>query len=106
MVILLYIILLFVGIVITVGIFEMEGIENNTAPAIKLGGLLILGVLIAASGFFLQSNQIKKWNPAETEYKINRIKYSQYLVMRGSIWDDMYHIVQEKSVCSAPFLIM
>jgi uncharacterized membrane protein len=69
----IYIVLLFVGIMMIAAIFEMKGIENNTAPAMKLCGLLILGVLIATSGFFIEDNQIKKWNPTETEYKTNKI---------------------------------
>lgn len=84
-----YITLLFIGIGITVAIFEMKGIENNTAPAAKLSGLLILGVLIATSGFFLESSQIKKWNPAETEYKMNKISMASIVIcviVYGLMW--------------------
>lgn len=75
-----YIIVLFVGIVITAVIFEMRGIENNTAPALKLSGLLILGMLTATGGFFLESNRIKKWNPAEEEYKMKKINIACLLI--------------------------
>jgi hypothetical protein len=67
----LYILLLFVGIGITGFLFEVKGIENNTVPAMKLGGLLLVGVACATVGFFLENNQIKKWNPANTKYNIN-----------------------------------
>ena len=68
-----YLILLFAGMVLTVVLFERRGIENNTAPAVKVSGLLLLGVLTATVGFFLESSQIKKWNPQETEYQRNRM---------------------------------
>jgi uncharacterized membrane protein len=60
-----------VGIGITGFLFEVKGIENNTVPAMKLGGLLLVGVACATVGFFLENNQIKKWNPANTKYNIN-----------------------------------
>ena len=76
----IYIILLFAGMVITMGIFEVKGIENNSAPAVKLSGLLILGALIATIGFLGENNQIKKWNPTETKYKINKISIASILI--------------------------
>ncbi len=75
----IYILFVFAGLMLTALIFEGKGIENNTAPAIKLGGLLILGVLTVTGGFFLESNQIKKWNPAETEYRTNKISIASVL---------------------------
>ena len=68
-----YMLLLFVGMVMTVFLFETKGIENNTAPAIKLGGVLILGMLFATIGFFIESNNIKKWIPNKAKYRINKI---------------------------------
>lgn len=76
----IYIILLFAGMVITMGIFEVKGIENNSAPAVKLSGLLILGVLIATIGFLGENNQIKKWNPTEAKYKVNKISIASILI--------------------------
>lgn len=46
-----YILLLFAGIGITVLLFELRGIENNTMPAMKLSGLLLVGVSVATIGF-------------------------------------------------------
>jgi transcriptional regulator with XRE-family HTH domain len=69
----IYMVLLFAGMLMTAAIFEMKGMENNTAEAMKLGGLLIFGVLLATSGFFIENHQIQKWHPAKTEYKANKI---------------------------------
>lgn len=68
-----YILFLFIGIGITIFLFEFKGIINNTVPAMKLCGLLLLGVLIATIGFFVESNKINKWNPDKTIYKINKV---------------------------------
>lgn len=76
----IYIILLFAGLVITMGIFEVKGIENNSVPAVKLSGLLILGVLIETIGFLRENNQIEKWNPTETKYKVNKISIASILI--------------------------
>jgi uncharacterized membrane protein YidH (DUF202 family) len=66
-----YILLLFAGIGITGFLFEVKGIENNTAPAMKLCGLLLVGVAIATAGFFLENSRIKKWKPANEKYNSN-----------------------------------
>lgn len=68
-----YILALFVGLGIMVFLFEIKGIENNTAPAMKLCGLLLLGVLSATIGFFMESTNIKKWNPDNSQYTVNKI---------------------------------
>lgn len=68
-----YISSLFVGLGIMIFLFEIKGIENNTAPAMKLCGLLLLGVLIATIGFFMESTNIKKWNPDNSQYTVNKI---------------------------------
>ena len=67
-----YVLLLCAGIGITGIVFEVKGIENNTLPAIKIGGLLILGIISATTGFFVENSKIKKWNPANTDYKTSR----------------------------------
>lgn len=68
-----YLLLLFVGLGIIYFIFEMKGIQNNTIPALKLSGLMVLGVAAATVGFMLESRQIKKWNCTNTKYKINKV---------------------------------
>jgi len=75
-----YILVLFLGLGITVFLFETKGIENNTAPAIKLGGLLLSGILIATIGFFLENSDIKKWNPNKSKHKTNKISIASLLV--------------------------
>ena len=68
----IYTLILCVGIGITCIIFEAKGIENNTLPAMKICGLLILGIMSATIGFLFENNKIKKWNPANTNYKTNK----------------------------------
>lgn len=66
--------MLFVGVLvlgmgITFYIFESRGIENNTMPALKLAGLLLLGEGIATIGYLLESSRLKKWDILKVEYK-------------------------------------
>lgn len=68
----IYTSLLCVGIGITGIVFETKGIENNTLPAMKICGLLLLGIMSATIGFVLENAQIKKWNPANTDCKTNK----------------------------------
>jgi len=77
---LIYVIFVFMGIGITGVLFEMKGIENNTEPAMKLCGLLFFGVVTATIGFLLESNQIKKWKPAETKHRTNKVSIGCLLV--------------------------
>lgn len=68
----IYTLLLCVGIGIAGMIFEVKGIENNTLPAMKICGLLLLGIMSATIGFLLENSKIKKWNPQNTNYKTNK----------------------------------
>lgn len=68
----IYTLILCVGIGIAGMVFEVKGIENNTLPAMKICGLLLLGTMSATIGFLFENNKIKKWNPANTNYKTNR----------------------------------
>jgi hypothetical protein len=65
-----FILLIFVGIGITGFLFEVKGIENNTAPALKLAGLLLVGIAGTTAAFFLENNRIKKWDP-DNKYSAN-----------------------------------
>ena len=69
----IYTLILCVGIGIMDIIFEAKGIENNTLSAIKICGLLILGITSATIGFFIENAKIKKWNPANTNYKTSKV---------------------------------
>lgn len=69
----IYILLLIAGIGMTCLIFEIKAIENNTLSAMKICGLLILAISAATAGFILESNRIKKWNPAGINLKTNKI---------------------------------
>lgn len=68
----IYTLLLCVGMGITVMVFEVKEIENNTLPAMKICGLLLLGITSATAGFLLENSKIKKWNPVNTTYKTNK----------------------------------
>ncbi len=85
----LYIGLLFVGLIETFAVFHIKGIENNTAPALKVGGLLLLGVVFATLGFFIDSNRIQKWIPSEGIYKssiTNIICAIVCMIAYGMMW--------------------
>ncbi len=68
-----YILLLFAGIGSMAFLFELRGIENNTAPAMKLCGSFLLGSAAATAGFFLENRSIKKWNANKSVYKPNKL---------------------------------
>ena len=65
----IYTLTLCAGIGITGIVLEAKGIENNTLPAMKICGLLILGIMDATIGFLFRHRKIKKWNPANTNDK-------------------------------------
>lgn len=76
----IYILLLFVGIGITGIVFKIKRIENNTLPAMKVCGLLLLGIISATIGFLFENNQLKKWEPAGTNHKINKVSIISLLI--------------------------
>ena len=76
----IYILLLFVGIGITGIVFKVKRIENNTMSAMKVCGLLLLGIMSATIGFLLENNQLKKWDPAGTNHKINKVSIISLLI--------------------------
>lgn len=68
------------GIGIAIIVFETKGIENNTLPAMKLCGLLLLGIVSATAGFLFENSNIKKWNPANTSYRTNKVSIISLLI--------------------------
>lgn len=68
----IYTLLLCVGIGITGMVFEIKGIENNTMPAMKICGLLFLGIMSVTIGLLFENSNIKKWNPANEKYKTKK----------------------------------
>ena len=72
--------LLCAGIGIAVIVFETKGIENNTLPAMKICGLLLLGIMSATTGFLFENSKIKKWNPANTNYRTNKVSIISLLI--------------------------
>ncbi len=79
-IIIIYFMQMLLGMGITVMVFEMKGIENNTAPAMQAAGLLLVGLLFATIGFFVESNNINKWRPDKLPYKINKLSVASWLV--------------------------
>ncbi|MCI9374540.1 MAG: helix-turn-helix transcriptional regulator [Lachnospiraceae bacterium] len=75
-----YTLILCMGIGITGIVFETKGIENNTLTAIKICGLLILGIASATIGFLFENSKIKKWNPANTNYKTNKASIISFFI--------------------------
>lgn len=76
----IYALILCIGMGITGAVFEVKGIENNTLPAMKLCGLLLLGTISATIGLLFENNKIKKWNPENTNYKTNKVSIIGLLV--------------------------
>lgn len=68
------------GIGMVVIVFETKGIENNTLPAMKICGLLLLGIMSATTGFLFENSRIKKWNPANTNYRTNKVSIISLLI--------------------------
>lgn len=65
----LYTALLFFGMGMIIVLFHLKNLENNTLPAIKLTGLLLVGILAATIGCLWEGRRIKMWPPADAEYK-------------------------------------
>ena len=68
------------GIGMAVIVFETKGIENNTLPAMKICGLLLLGIMSATTGFLFENSKIKKWDPANTNYRTNKVSIISLLI--------------------------
>lgn len=72
-IIIIYFVQMLLGMGISIMVCEMKGIENNTVPAMQLSGLLLVGLLFATIGFFVESNNINKWSPDKIPYKRNKL---------------------------------
>ncbi len=68
-----YFLLILVGFGMTILVYEVKGIENNTLPAIKAAGLLLGGLLFATIGFFVENYNVNKWVPNKEPYRINKV---------------------------------
>lgn len=79
-IIIIYFVQMLLGMGITIIVFEMKGIENNSAPAMRVVGLLLGGLLFATIGFFVENNNINKWSPDNRPYKINKLGVASWLV--------------------------
>lgn len=79
-IIIIYLVQMLLGMGITIIVFEMKGIENNTAPAMQVAGLLLVGLLFATIGFFVESNHINKWCPGKLPYKIKKLSVVSWLM--------------------------
>lgn len=76
----IYFVLILLGMGITILVFEMKGIENNTASAMQVAGLVLGGLLFATIGFFIENNNINKWSPDKISYRINKLSVASWLV--------------------------
>ena len=68
------------GIGMAVIVFEIKGIENNTLSAMKICGLLLFGIMSATTGFLFENSKIKKWNPANANYRTNKVSIISLLI--------------------------
>ena len=85
----IYALILCVGIGITGVVFEVKGIADDPLPAMKICGLLILGIMSATMGFLSENRNIKMWDPVNTDYKTNKISMISLFIcvfMYGLMW--------------------
>ena len=88
-IIVIYFVMILVGMGITILVFEMKGIENNTFPAMKVAGTLMAGLLFATIGFFVENYNVNKWNPDKEPYRVKKVSVVSFvlcLVFYGLMW--------------------
>lgn len=69
----IYFVMILVGMGMTILVYEVKGIENNTLPAMKAAGLLIGGLLFATIGFFVENHNVNKWNQDKEPYRVKKV---------------------------------
>ncbi len=79
-IIVIYFVLILVGMGITILVFEMKGIENNTLPAMKIGGALLGGLFFASVGFFVENHNVNKWAPDKEIYRIKKVSVVSFVL--------------------------
>ena len=67
-----YLLLLLVGTIIYMLVFEVKGFENNTVPAFILTGILVLGIIFATIGYFKENKNVKNWSLTKEKFKISK----------------------------------
>ena len=76
----IYFVLILLGMGMTILIYEVKGIENNTLPAMKVAGTLMAGLLFSTIGFFVENHNVNKWNPDKESYKVNKVSIVSLLL--------------------------
>ena len=61
-------------------VFEVRGIENNTIPALKIAGLLILGVVGTTVGLLAEVGNIKKRDMGNKKYKMGKVSVACFVI--------------------------
>lgn len=79
-IIIIYFILVLLGMGIIILAFEIKGIENNSVPAMKAGGLLLGGLLFATIGFFAENINVNRWEPDNAPYRVNKVSVISWLL--------------------------
>lgn len=85
----IYFVMILVGMGMTILVYEVKGIENNTLPAMKAAGLLIGGLLFVTIGFFVENYNVNKWNPDKEPYRVKKVSVVSFvlcLVFYGLMW--------------------
>lgn len=76
----IYFLLILMGLGITILVFELKGIENNTLPAMKVAGTLMAGLLFATIGFFVENHNVNKWNPDKEPYRVKKVSVVSFIL--------------------------
>lgn len=76
----IYFVMILVGMGMTILIYEVKGIENNTLPAMKVAGTLMAGLLFATIGFFVENHNVNKWNPDKEPYRVKKVSVVSFVL--------------------------
>ena len=75
-----YLLLLLIGTVMFFSMFYLKGIQNNTMPAFALSGILVLGIVFATSGYFMESKKIRNGDFLRERVRLSKSVKACYLV--------------------------
>lgn len=76
----IYLFILIAGIIETFILFEINNIENNSVPALKIGSVIILAAAFSTIGFMKESSRINKSDVDKEKYVAGRFAVISVIV--------------------------